>query len=323
MCTLSPVNFVSEPFVNKHFKGARVTLGLISNTCLSLFFKIISTCSWLCCAPGSAQYYDSLSIYYLEMGTDRFGTYCKYGDKVLNFAMNRTTYIDGKFDKKVKGVKELKKIYGKKKLKPFLKIGTADLPIERKLLRKNKFDRGCCFGMSLDFNARYLKKRERGIKQSKAIAQASRHYSGGATDRADLLQIFYKSLQINSPSDDKTTQLILDRWKTMSNQAGLSLDKKNSCLFLEKKVSKKSDALKDFIKGLSDGVYTVLFTPPKGEGHAVSLIKEGKHYYLFNPDYGTFFLSLREFTKEIHEMSQAYAEDKECQIVCLHFTLKP
>lgn len=315
MCAITPINSVAQPFIDKNFKDARIFTGLVSNTCIFVFFKIISKCAWLCCASNSAHYYKSLSDYYFFKGALQFETYCEYKDKVINFAINRTTYIT---KKKVNGAKELKKFYGKKKVDSFLKMETDSLYVERKKVRRNPFDRGCCFGMSLDFNARYLRKKERGVKFLKAIAQAGRHFNGGATKEADLLQIFSEALRT------KKGRLFdnLEHFEMLASQAGLRLDKDKSLYFPQKEIIKDSKDFKNFIEMHPDGVYTVVFDSPRKVGHAVSLIKDGKHYYLFSPDEGTLSLNLSQFTKKIQFFRRKIAKDNKCKVGFFYTTLK-
>ncbi|MES2344606.1 MAG: hypothetical protein V4494_01520 [Chlamydiota bacterium] len=301
-------------FGDKSLKGLRVTADFIADEITALFCQIVSVCSWISCCSRTAYKYQSLSNYYFNKGFDQLTTYVEYFDRVVNFSRNTPRRVKERLPQGISERKALEQVYGKKTVSRWLKIGNGRLSVKEKYLSRLDMMRdGCCIGMSFEFNAKYLKGIGKGLNVLDAIKYASYRYEKGATKKAELIQTFGRALHIKRRrklSLEKQlryqTRDVRARQRTLAGSVGLDLKREIS--YPQCAIDKKIEPLKSFVKRLPNGVYTVLLTPEKVVGHAISMVKAGDAYFLFNPDNATLTLDLEEIAQEICKIDKEKAE---------------
>jgi hypothetical protein len=316
-------------FMDQRLKTLRVVADLTSDVIIGLFCKIISACLWLACCPGASYRYSSLAHYYINRGCDHATAYATYSDKIVNFAYNTPRHVKEILLEEVSEKKALYQMYGKKRIQKWLKIGNEIISVKKKYLsRCDMIEGGCCTGMSFEFNAKYLQGIEKGLEPLEAVKYASYRYAKGATKKAELIQIFGKALHIKKRKDlpEKEriaweTQRVVARWCILADKVGLKMQKITN--YPHTDMNKKTKQLERFVKQLPDGAYTVLLTPDKGVGHAISVVKADDECFLFNPNDATCAFDIKEIAKELQSIGKEATQSPKCHIAFISFELNP
>jgi hypothetical protein len=188
----------SVPFYEQNFQFARVALDATGRHCVSIFYQVLSVCSWAF-SQYSYEYYAALASYQRLCAECYWLAYTKFGKDLVDFCLNTPSHLPICEN----GIEALKTLYGQT-IEHWSKIGTFDIPLKQDLLQpKEVAQDGCCAGISLDAIVHYLHDIECGLTFDTAIRNLCGRYSNGAPSSAEVAQIFLEALQ----SDDKETVL--------------------------------------------------------------------------------------------------------------------
>lgn len=179
------------PFADQNCKILRFLANVVISAVKAFFNFVIAIISW----PFSSSYFQ----HYLSMAQYHFIKVISFimavknqGD-IIDFSINCTTCVKEHIENAVE-IDELEKMYGS--LESWYQIGTPDIPLNLKQLKRLDMGEGVCFGMSLDFLSHYLQEIEHGKTPEEAIKAISYRYSEGAPDEAQIAHIFYHALEI-------------------------------------------------------------------------------------------------------------------------------
>jgi len=203
----------STLFCDQNFQDFRVLANSVSRRCIGIFYKIISSCSWIF-SQSTSHHFNSLSIYHFSRAVTEPSAFLRHGSRVVDFATNITTRV-----KEIDGENEidaLKRMYGNETIALWSEIGNQEIPLNQsKLTRLEMVDDGCCYGMSLDFISHYLKKIKEGKMPMEAVKAIAPRYVEGAPDEAQLLQIFSSALDLSKieKAYQKTLEPKLDAFR--------------------------------------------------------------------------------------------------------------
>ncbi|HSW71861.1 MAG TPA: YopT-type cysteine protease domain-containing protein [Chlamydiales bacterium] len=205
--TINPdIKINSTPFCDKYCKGVRVFSQFVGRSLYALGLLVVSVACYIFNRDLSHTYY-LMAGNQFNLGGNKLFTYFRFGNELVDFSYNGCTPA---FSSDTE-LNALRVRYGTQVVDSWLKIGTKKIPLKQeKLARVGK---GICFGMSLDFMKEYLIKIQMGISPIEAIREISSNYVNGASDKAQLAQIFYRALDITQIIEKEYT-----RWDTWLKQ---------------------------------------------------------------------------------------------------------
>ncbi len=196
----SPIKINSTPFCDASYKGVRVFGQFLGRSLYALGLLIVSVACRIFNRDLGCMYV-SMARFQFNRGGSALVTYFKFGDKLIDFSYNGCVIASSSDTEQ----NALRARYGSNTVDRWLQIGTDAIPLNPEKLKR--VEQGVCLGMTLVFMKEYLQQIQIGVSPMEAIHEVSLRYVTGASDEAQLAQIFYSALG--------STQLIEREWVTL------------------------------------------------------------------------------------------------------------
>ncbi len=250
----------------------------------------------------------------------------------------------------------LRQRYGSDTIDRWLQIGTEEVPLKSENLKRVGI--GICSGMSLDFIEQYLLQIQAGKSPMEAVRAICSRYVEGASDKAQLAQIFQAAVDDTmlrtkewnrlaqcrkeqrqkvsfSPEEASLRKHLnqafpgtlltdirahLARDQILGQQFGLNLG--SAEIYVYHSLPQNYPAsFSQFLEALPNGCYrtVIAFT---GGAHAKSLIKTDTHYFLFDSNYGTLVFEKSAFPQKFWDLGKSYFTPGSCTLSLSPCSLK-
>lgn len=190
----------STPFCDTRCKSIRVFCQFLGRSLYALALLIASLVCQIFSKNLACVYFSMASIQF-NRGANALSSYYKFGEALIDFSYNGCIIASPSDTEQ----NALRARYGSNEIDQWLQIGTEETPLRLEKLKRK--EGGLCLGMTLDFIKQYLQQIQHALSPMEAIREISSLYITGASDKAQLAQIFYFALDSTHAIEKECAQL--------------------------------------------------------------------------------------------------------------------
>lgn len=168
---------------------------------------------------------------------------------------------------------------------------------------QEKVTTGICVGMSIEFISTYLDSIRLGIMPRQAFLNLSQKVKQGGSERANLISTLQDKIQ--TYGDVSLSEAFTKLFRILSSTCSLEIDE----------TIQLTDWNNGDLENLAQGAYLISARSqdPRMQGHVMALIKEGRDYFLLDPDYGTAIIPIENIVSTLKRVLH-YSDYNTCTL---------